>query len=316
MDIKVGVIVPVYNTEKYIARCIESVLEQSYPNFRLILVDDASPDKAGSICDEYARKDNRITVLHQDNTGVTRARANGVALAEDCDYITFVDSDDTINVDALSHLVSRTSDDCDIVMQYKVSNIPDSLPLYEDQITSDEYARRLLYWKISAAPWGKLFRRTLFSDYTFDIPRDVKIGEDLIMNLRLTYKAQKTINVAHYEAYNYNIYDSNTTSKFVSTPYFEGLWHQLIVSSILDETERSNYIQFSIPVRLQKFTNFGGFEANNRHITKTDFYKDLRRDILAYDYPLESRRKLFFYTNVVKRYIYIMWHKYKDNRRR
>ena len=91
----IGVIVPVYKVEKYITECIESILAQTYTNFRLILVDDGSPDNAGKICDEYAKKDSRITVIHQENAGVTRARARGVEEAEDCEFITVVDSDDT-----------------------------------------------------------------------------------------------------------------------------------------------------------------------------------------------------------------------------
>ena len=101
---KIGIIVPVYKVEKYIAECIESILAQTYTNFRLILVDDGSPDNAGKICDEYAKKDSRITVIHQENAGVTRARAHGVEEAKDCDFITFVDSDDTLTNDALDKM--------------------------------------------------------------------------------------------------------------------------------------------------------------------------------------------------------------------
>ena len=92
----IGVIVPVYKVEKYIAECLESILAQRYTNFRLILVDDGTPDNAGKICDEYAKKDSRITVIHQENAGVTCARARGIEEAEDCEWITFVDADDTI----------------------------------------------------------------------------------------------------------------------------------------------------------------------------------------------------------------------------
>ena len=86
----IGVIVPIYKVEKYIAECIESILAQTYTSFRLILVDDGSPDDAGKICDEYAKKDTRITVIHQENAGVTRARARGVEETKDCEFITFL----------------------------------------------------------------------------------------------------------------------------------------------------------------------------------------------------------------------------------
>ena len=80
----IGVIVPVYKVEKYIAECIGSILAQTYTNFHLILVDDGTPDGVGKICDEYAKKDPRITVIHQQNAGATRARAHGVEEAKDC----------------------------------------------------------------------------------------------------------------------------------------------------------------------------------------------------------------------------------------
>ena len=110
------VIVPVYKVEKYIAECIESILAQTYTNFRLILVDDGTPDNAGKICDEYAKKDQRITVIHQENAGVTRARARGVEEADNCEFITFIDGDDTIDYNYLKILYDSTIDETDIVI--------------------------------------------------------------------------------------------------------------------------------------------------------------------------------------------------------
>ena len=119
MKYKVGIIVPIYKVEKYIAECIESILAQTYKDFRLILVDDGSPDNAGKICDEYAKKDSRITVIHQENAGVTRARARGVEEAGDCEFITFVDGDDTIKNDALENLLKRMTTRPNIVSALK-----------------------------------------------------------------------------------------------------------------------------------------------------------------------------------------------------
>lgn len=162
MKAKIGVIVPVYGTEKYVADCIESILAQTYRHFRLILIDDSSPDNAGSICEKYAKTDTRITVVHQDNMGVTRARANGVAIANDCDYITFVDSDDTISPNALFLLSSQMTTETDIVISYRVPNIPAYRTINKQQISKEEYRLGLLNRKISPAPWGKLFRKSLF----------------------------------------------------------------------------------------------------------------------------------------------------------
>ena len=156
----IGVIVPVYKVEKYIAECIESILAQTYTKFRLILVDDGSPDNAGKICDEYAKKDPRITVIHQENAGVTCARARGVEEASDCEFITFVDGDDTIKkyalIDLYSLAINKSSD--------IVFSIFDELYTpQKDNFTTTEYRHLAIKneYYIGAA-CGKLIKKTFF----------------------------------------------------------------------------------------------------------------------------------------------------------
>ena len=93
LKITLSVIVPVYNTEDYLRRCLSSILEQDLNNLEVIVVDDGSTDKSGNICDEYAAKDIRVKVIHQNNKGISEARNNGFAIAKG-EYITYVDSDD------------------------------------------------------------------------------------------------------------------------------------------------------------------------------------------------------------------------------
>ena len=95
MTPKISVIVPVYNTEKYLRRCIDSVLAQTYQDFELLLIDDGSKDSSGAICDEYAAKDARVRVFHKENGGVSSARNLGLDNARG-EWVTFVDSDDYI----------------------------------------------------------------------------------------------------------------------------------------------------------------------------------------------------------------------------
>lgn len=102
----ISIIVPVYKVEKYLARCIDSILNQTYTNFELILVDDGSPDNCPRICDEYAEKDKRIRVIHKQNAGVSEARNTGIDNAKG-DFIAFVDSDDYIAIDYLKTLQSK-----------------------------------------------------------------------------------------------------------------------------------------------------------------------------------------------------------------
>ena len=96
MNPKVSIIIPIYNTEKYLPKCLDSVLNQTYHNLEIILVDDGSSDNSGKIADESTKKDKRITVLHQKNQGQSSARNNGVKKSTG-DYISFIDSDDTIS---------------------------------------------------------------------------------------------------------------------------------------------------------------------------------------------------------------------------
>ena len=110
---RISVIVPIYNTEKYLARCIESILCQTYTNLEIILVDDGSTDKSGDICDFYARKDNRVKVVHKENGGAAAARNFALNMVTG-QYIGFVDSDDTVEkdffellYDDLSHALSE-----------------------------------------------------------------------------------------------------------------------------------------------------------------------------------------------------------------
>ena len=105
MDVLVSVVVPVYKVEKYINKCIDSIINQTYKNLEIILVDDGSPDRCPQICDEYAKKDNRIKVIHKKNSGLGAARNTGIDAAKG-EYIGFVDSDDWIMPNMYEEMVN------------------------------------------------------------------------------------------------------------------------------------------------------------------------------------------------------------------
>lgn len=149
----ISIIVPVYNTEKYLKRCLDSIKEQTFANWETILIDDGTPDNAGRICDEYAKKDSRITVIHQENAGVTRARARGEEEADNCEFITFVDGDDTIDTGYLKILHNAVCDKIDIVLN--------EMNTYADYLSICQYRSLLIGDNslINIAPWNKLFRK-------------------------------------------------------------------------------------------------------------------------------------------------------------
>ena len=111
----ISIIVPVYNIEEYLPRCIESILRQTYTNLQLVLVDDGSKDRSGALCDEYAKKDSRILVVHKENGGSSSARNRGIEVATG-EYLGFVDSDDYVEPDMYGKMVTAILENgCNIV---------------------------------------------------------------------------------------------------------------------------------------------------------------------------------------------------------
>lgn len=182
---KVSVIVPVYKVEDYVSRCIESILDQTYTDWELILVDDGSPDKSGEKCDKYAEKDNRIRVFHKENGGVSSARNMGLDNAKG-EWVTFVDSDDYVNVDTLQSLIYTVGrlPKVDII-DYPIlrdagSKDGGKLDTIDETIVCSTICEIERYWfnHPRFESWGRFLRRELLRGIRFN-PR-LKIGEDTV----------------------------------------------------------------------------------------------------------------------------------------
>lgn len=277
----IGVIVPVYKVEKYIAECIESILAQTYINFRLILVDDGTPDNAGKICDEYAKKDKRITVIHQENAGVTRARARGVEEADDCEFIMFVDSDDTIPIKSLQSLMGFMDEDVDIVTGgfQEHNNIP------QYHFNKKEYMSNLFSAEVPQAPWGKIFRKTLFNKEIFEIPSSIIVGEDMIMNIRIAANATKNIVSTKQYIYNYRIRPNSTYHSFCNSLTYQNEFFKFLEQSI------PNYLYKGLLPEITKraFDNWKTiYQYSSRKVKKEDvpFVNRLKGYIKECNYKL------------------------------
>ena len=169
----ISVIVPVYNVEKYLPRCIESILEQTHEGYELILVDDGSSDSSGKICDDYAKTDSRIRVFHKQNGGVSDARNCGLDNSKG-EYICFIDSDDVVGKDYLRIMHEM----------HKETSVDISMVSFDVRFGDDKYAgvfqdnrcvmrgeeafhEMLLAEKFSWSPWGKLYKRKMFEGKRF-----------------------------------------------------------------------------------------------------------------------------------------------------
>lgn len=169
---KLSIIIPVYRTEDTLRRCMESILNQSFTDYEILLVDDESPDKCAQICEEYAQKDRRISVIHKKNGGLSEARNAGINLAKG-EYITFVDSDDAIAEDTLQPLINELTEHPDIdILEYpvqeRVGHPKEKLLSFQPK----EYEDVISYWLEEKAynhtyAWNKIYRRNLFANIRF-----------------------------------------------------------------------------------------------------------------------------------------------------
>lgn len=179
----ISIIVPVYNTEKYLDQCIQSVLAQTYTNWELLLIDDGSTDSSGAICDKYAGEDNRIRVFHKANGGVSSARNLGLDNAKG-EWITFIDADDSVKPEYLSNLLKHTHTGADLIFSYAefhYANGGTHKESYPERTISNEnfyiaFTEHDLEWHTS--PWSKLFKADLCSNLRFIL--QMPIGEDLV----------------------------------------------------------------------------------------------------------------------------------------
>lgn len=188
---QVSVIVPVYKVEKYIKKCIESILGQTTANFELILVDDGSPDRCGDICDEYAKKDMRVRVIHKENGGVSSARNIGIDEAKG-DWITFVDADDAILPDTISKC-SQFFDKADVVRfaaKYIYtedgSSSTESIPC---EMSREEYLSKIISRETVLSVWGGFYRTSIFKENDIRFNTSLINGEDWVVLFKTIQKA-------------------------------------------------------------------------------------------------------------------------------
>lgn len=216
--VKISIIVPVYNVEKYFKNCIESILNQTFKDFELILVNDGSTDSSGDICNEYAKKDDRIKVIHQGNKGQASARNRGLDIARG-KYIGFVDSDDTIHPRMYEILYKSIKDSYSkiVISNYKDVYNQDNLEYDDikdikmDEINNIDIINRLYdseVWTLLVVPWNKLYSREIFDGVRYP---EGRIIEDEAIIHELLYKSKKLLYI-DIKLYNYLHREGSTTS--------------------------------------------------------------------------------------------------------
>lgn len=245
----ISIIIPVYNSETTLKRCLDSVISQSMSDWELLLVDDGSKDKSSDICDDYAAKDKRFKVFHKKNGGVSSARNIGLNNAKG-DWMTFIDADDYVKESYLANLWKHSQKHVDLVISYAEIHNGDDLnkesypsKLVDDTNFESMYIKNDMHWHTS--PWSKLYKRNIIEKYNLRFCEGMHIGEDAVF-------------LYSYMLYSNRIYISNDTD-YCYFAYNEGSLTKR-VNSLVSETLAYNQIRAIVETIIHK-KNIKNFTA-------------------------------------------------------
>lgn len=252
----VSVIIPVYKTEQYLHRCIDSLLAQTLQDLEIILVDDASPDNCGQICDDYAQKHSNIRVIHKENGGPQLARIAGMKVAQG-EYLAFLDSDDWVMPDMFAPMVQQAQEqDADIVAAGFTRDYGTYVEKYSNLIPSGVYRQERLVWlrenavfdteamaqAFAPCVWNKLFRRNSMLEILLECNDKLSFGEDALHTFATLFRSKCVVVMNENQSYRYQLREGSTTNSFYKN-YLADLY---VVYDRLTELAE--------PVRTQKLT--------------------------------------------------------------
>lgn len=268
MTPKISIIVPIYNVEKYLDRCVNSLICQTLTEIEIILVDDSSPDNCPKMCDEYAKKDGRIKVIHKQNGGLGFARNSGMEKATG-EYVAFVDSDDYVETD-MFELMYNAAKSCDAdfvradnfreTADGKILNADYVSPLHEGQYDKQQLRDELLFPQLGMMPeesgdkyvscsvWRNIYRKSIIDKYElkFVSERDL-ISEDIPFNLQFMMKCE-TAFVTNKKLYHYIVNDKSLTQGYKADRFDKEI---ILYNALCDMTKAAD-IYDNCAIRLKR----------------------------------------------------------------
>lgn len=334
----ISVIIPVYKTELYLRRCLDSVINQTYTNLEIIIVDDGSPDNSGKICDEYALKDKRIKVIHKENGGLSSARNAGIDIATG-KYIGFVDSDDEISIymyEILYKEIIKNKGDIVVCNYTRYKNTPSySTNNYKIKIYNNTEAILGLiankHRKIDDYAWNKLYKTKLFKKIKFPLNR---VYEDIGTTYLLIFYSKKVITI-DAKLYGYFI-NLNSISNLTDKNYildricsYEERYNFLIkrleeyknlikVNRIISLTGNFMWLTHIKDKNLlysKEFNEYYKIIKNTNYILLFSYYKIPKKYLIEFTL-LKLNRDLFFWVNIfiqkIKSLFYKLIKEYKQ----
>lgn len=292
-QIVVSVVVPLYNSEKYIEEAIDSILNQSFKNLEIIIVDDGSTDNSLQICKNKYGDNPFVRIISTENRGVVKARMTGVQNAIGA-WIAFVDSDDYLMPNALELLYNGIN-----INGFKVDMVVPGD--FDNLINGDDYRKKVLLGnQITNSVCAKLYRKSLLDNFTFDIPSTIQVGEDLLMNIRAARLGKelnvKVLNINPAEIYFYRKNINSITNRFKRTENYEETFYCCLEKSFsAKEIDRfRNEIITSKLTGLKWVSRAQNFKINR----ESQFYQDLVKDIKKTKYSLTFEQKCLINSNI------------------
>ena len=212
--ISVSVIMPVYNAQEYLERGVDSILGQTFKDYELILVDDGSTDDSGKMCDDYAKSNPQVSVIHQTNQGVSAARQKGLDVASG-QYVIFADPDDWIEPTMLEELFDvATNNDADVVIcDFWINSSEETGDRkYQNPraLSSDSVLRQLISGELHGFTWNKLYRSSCLRKYNITFPPGINYSEDLWFNCKLFLNQDVKVAYLQKPFYHYDYYSNSS----------------------------------------------------------------------------------------------------------
>ena len=288
----ISIIVPIYNSEKYLPKCLDSIIAQTYTNWEAILVDDGSPDNCGKICDEYAQKDSRFKVIHQVNRGVVATRNNAI-LHSKGDYLAFVDSDDTISENMIEEMVSlanKGSQDivwCNLKWIFSNSYKAETISVAKDNHVN---IKNLLTGQLPGYLCNKLIKKSFWDACCIHVDDNATMWEDTYISLQLLANNPKNAHI-NKELYYYNKTNTNaaTQNKNIIVEALNNIVYiyEFLNKQNIFENYKAEFSRMAMKLKIGLLST----DINKAYV----IFPFAHKNIKYYNFPLIL--KLFYYIN-------------------
>ncbi|WP_314065868.1 glycosyltransferase [uncultured Vagococcus sp.] len=277
MESKISVIVPVYNSERFVSKCIESIINQIYLNLEIIIINDGSTDRSTQICEYYAKIDSRIILINKQNSGVSDSRNIGIKVASG-EYIGFVDSDDTISSNFyfnLMELMVSNNSDVGVLGNYLVNTRNISILTNQETYFLDgiEAKSRLLTLEFPTSLWAYLYKKEIITNQ--ELNGQIHFFEDFDFNYRVLTSAKKiTVLNKHYYFYNSNEYNVNSESLSGRKLTCLEIYNLILNFDERLDIEKAQFFRSHFAISMI-------INLSKHSVTEKDYKKDIRRECVT-----------------------------------